>query len=122
MKKILLSINPEFVKLIFSGEKEYEFRKNVAKQGPTKIIIYSTSPVSAVVGEAVIESIIVNDPELVWEVTKSSAGIDEKFFYEYFNNRSRAVAYKLTSVIEYPKNKKLSDYGVKHAPQSFVYI
>lgn len=122
MKNILLSINPEFVELIFSGEKEYEFRKSVAKHGPTKIIIYSTSPVSAVVGEAVIDSIIVNVPKLVWEETKSSAGIDEEFFNEYYSNRDRAVAYKLTNVIQYSENKKLSDYGVKHAPQSFVYI
>ncbi len=119
---MLLSINPEFVELIFSGEKEYEFRKSIAKQGPTKIIIYSTSPVSAVVGEALIESVIVNDPEIVWEATKLSAGIDRSFFNEYYSNRSRAVAYKLTDVKQYKETKKLSDFGLSHAPQSFVYV
>lgn len=65
MKAIVMSIDPRFIEKIFSGEKVYEYRKSVAKQKPEKIIIYSTSPVSAIVGDAVIETVILNNPEVV---------------------------------------------------------
>ena len=45
MCKILLSIKPEYVKSIFEGKKKFEYRKIIAKNKPTKIVIYSTYPV-----------------------------------------------------------------------------
>lgn len=42
-KAILLSIHPEHVKKIISGEKKFEFRKvKTRKYQPNKIFIYST--------------------------------------------------------------------------------
>ena len=67
--KVLLSINPEYVEKIFSGEKKYEFRRNIFKRKNIKsIIIYSTSPVKKVVGEFYIEEIIEDLPEKLWEL------------------------------------------------------
>ena len=43
-------------------------------------------------------------------------------FNEYFNGRDNAFAYKLGSVIEYKKPLELKKFGVKTAPQSFVYL
>lgn len=67
MCQILLSINPEHVENILAGKKLYEFRKTKCKEKVDKIIIYSASPVMKVVGEAEVESIIVDDPESVWK-------------------------------------------------------
>ncbi len=39
-----------------------------------------------------------------------------------YEGRKHAVAYKLTNVIEYSEPKKLKDYGISAAPQSFRYI
>ena len=52
MCSILLSINPEHVENIMNGNKLYEFRKKACKRHVDKIIIYSTTPVMMVVGEA----------------------------------------------------------------------
>ncbi|HDT8147195.1 TPA: hypothetical protein RD696_002696, partial [Enterococcus faecalis] len=52
MSTILLSIHPKFVDKIMTGEKKFEFRRVIAKRNPNKIIIYSTSPVCKVIGEA----------------------------------------------------------------------
>ena len=52
MCRVLLSINPEYVEKIFSGEKEFEFRKNRCKSDVNKMVIYCTSPVMKVIGEA----------------------------------------------------------------------
>ena len=58
--KALLSIKPEFVSKIFTGEKIFEYRKAVFKRPMVKtVVIYSTMPVGKIVGEFEIEEIIV---------------------------------------------------------------
>ncbi len=122
MCKILLSINPEHVENILSGEKQYEFRKIKCKEKVDKIIIYSTAPVMKVVGEADVVDVIVDSPDLVWDETFEHSGITKQFFDTYYQNRSLAIAYKLGKVKKYDKPKDLSYFGLTNAPQSFVYI
>ena len=87
MYKILLSIKPEYVKSIFEGKKKFEYRKIVAKNKPTKIVIYSTYPVSAVVGEAEVEEILIDSPDNLWKKTKKKSGVDKNFFFKYFKEK-----------------------------------
>ena len=122
MCKILVSINPEYVEKIFSGQKEFEFRKNRCKYDATKMLIYCTYPVMKVVGEADIIEIIEDVPAVVWAKTKAKAGISKKFYDSYFSGRSKAVAYKLANIKKYKNQKTLSSFGVSAAPQSFVYL
>jgi len=122
MCAILLSINPEYVGRIMCGEKKYEFRKNLCKRKVDKIIIYSTSPVMKVVGEAEVEEVLVDEPKKIWEITKNHSGINQEFFEEYYDGRTQAVAYKLNNIVKYAKPKVLADYGVNAAPQSFCYL
>lgn len=122
MCAILLSINPQYVERIMCGEKKYEFRKNVCKRNVDKIVIYSTSPVMKVVGEAEVEEVLVDEPKKIWNVTEEYSGVEREFFDEYYEGREQAVAYKLKSVVEYDKPKMLNEYGIKNAPQSFCYL
>ncbi|WP_067841485.1 ASCH domain-containing protein [Amphibacillus sediminis] len=122
MKKILLSIHPEYVEKIISGEKRYEFRKVKARLRPDIIIIYSTSPVSQIIGEAEVEDVLVGTPEKVWKITSMHSGVDPTFFSEYYHNKKEAVAYQLKNVTVYTEPKELKDYGLNVAPQSFAYI
>ena len=105
-----------------NGTKEYEFRKTVCKKHIDKIIIYSTSPIMKVVGEAEVDDILIGDPEMIWQLTKKKSGIDKIFFDEYYKNKTEAVAYKLKNVIKFDSPKTLNDYGVHNAPQSYQYI
>lgn len=122
MCTILLSIHPEFVNKIMNGEKKFEFRKVRAKKNPEKIIIYSTSPVCKIIGEAEVEEVLIDDPETIWNETKQFSGVNKKFYVEYFNNKDIAIAYKLKNVIEYPEPVDLECFGLKVAPQSFIYV
>lgn len=122
MCSILLSIKPEFVKSIFSGKKEYEFRKIKCKRDVERIIIYSTNPVKLIVGEAKIETVLEDDLDIIWSETKNKSGIDKEFFDEYYNGKNTAIAYKLSNVIQYKTPKSLEEYGLTTAPQSFCYI
>lgn len=105
-----------------SGVKQYEFRKVKCREKVDRIIIYSTYPVMKVVGEAEVVDVLVNKPEDLWQKTASHSGITKEFFDSYFYGYETAVAYKLGKIKKYNKPVDLSDFGVKAAPQSFVYI
>ncbi len=122
MCRMLLSINPEHVENIFNGKKQVEFRKVRCKSDVDKIIIYATSPHKMVVGEAEIAEIIEDDINEVWKQTKNFAGITYPFFRAYYKGKKKAVAYKLRNIEEYEHPRQLSDYGVEHPPQSFIYL
>lgn len=122
MSSILISINPEYVEKIFDGSKKYEYRKVKCKKTVDKMVIYCTSPVMKVVGEAMIEEIIEGTPEKVWDITKNASGVGKEFFDKYYLNKNTAIAYKLKNVVKYNIPKELSDYGIKTAPQSYVYL
>jgi len=122
MYRMLLSINPEFVKEIFSGRKRYEFRKAKCKEDVQMMLIYETSPIMQVVGQARIEDVIMGHPKEVWKKTSSHAGISKRFFDLYFKGRKKAVAYKLADVQKFDSPLPLSHFGIDHAPQSFQYV
>ncbi|MBQ7673174.1 MAG: ASCH domain-containing protein [Alphaproteobacteria bacterium] len=122
MRKILISINPKHVQNIITGVKKYEYRKTAAKEDISSIIIYETMPIKKIVAEVQIIDVITLPPKELWRQTKESSGITKKFFDEYFKNRDVGYAYQLGEVTVYDKPKQLTDFGIKYAPQSFVYI
>lgn len=121
-KRIVISINPRHVEKIISGIKKYEYRKTAAKQDVSSIIIYETSPIKRVIAEAEILEVLMMSPEKMWIQTQDASGINKQFFDKYFAGRKIAYAYKLGKIKVYPHPKSLSDYGIKVAPQSFVYV
>jgi len=122
MCKILISIKPEFVESIMKGKKDFEFRKVECKRKVDKIIIYSTSPVMQVVGEADVEEVLIDSPEEIWGITEKRAGISKNFFDEYYKDKAKAVAYKLNNIKKYDEPLTLERFGLSVAPQSFAYI
>ena len=60
--------------------------------------------------------------KLAYEIKKNVEGIDKKFFDKYYSGRNTAVAYVLGCVTQFESPRNLTDYGVKAAPQSYVYI
>ncbi len=122
--KVLLSIKPEFVEKIISGEKRFEYRKAVFKRPEIKsVVIYSTMPEGRIIGEFSIGEIIAKRPEDLWEATKNVSGIDRRFFDEYFVGRDVAYAIQIKDFVQYkePINPYLKEKGFK-APQSFKYL
>lgn len=119
---LLMSIHPQHVENILSGRKIYEYRKISPRKDVDKILIYSTSPVKKVVGEAEVENIIEEEKEKVWKLTQKFSGINKEFFDKYYNARTHAVAFKLGKVTKYDQPKNLTDIGVQRAPQSYMYI
>ena len=119
-KTIVISIYPEYVEKIINGIKKYEYRTRAAKQDVNKIIIYETLPVKKIVAEVEIVEVLVMEPNDLWNETKNFSGITKEFFDKYFKNKKVAYAYRLGNVNDKPK--ELVEFGLKSAPQSYVYV
>jgi predicted transcriptional regulator len=122
LKAILLSIKPEYVKKILAGTKKYEYRRRLAKEEISTILIYSTYPVMKVVAQAEVSGTICANPSALWEKTKANAGISRKKYREYFQGCKKANAYELGEIKAFDEPKSLLDYNISFAPQSFVYV
>ncbi len=122
--KVLLSIKPEFVEKIFSGEKKFEYRKNIFKnKNVNSVIIYSTMPVGKIVGEFSFSKIHKKSAKELWEETKQSSGVSKEFFFEYFKNKSECYAIEIEKIQKYdtPINPHIM-FPNFTAPQSFCYV
>jgi len=121
--KAILSIKPEFVEKILSGEKKYEFRKKIFKQNVESVIIYSTKPVGHFVAEFKVNKIVCDNVEKVWRKTNKSAGITYDYFKEYFKNTDVAYALEIHDLLIYenPIDPLAINPNFK-APQSFCYV
>lgn len=121
--RVLLSIKPEFVERIFDGSKKYEYRKSIFKRsGVRAVVIYASTPVKRVVGEFLIEDILTDDIDTIWELTKNQSGITRTEFQLYFHQKTLANAIKIGAVTKYDNPMLLSDLNIENAPQSYCYI
>lgn len=121
MCTIMLAIKPQYVDAIRSEAKDLEFRRSIPKRKVDKILIYESSPIMKVVGEATVDGIYHEKISNLWKIS-NKRGINKKDFMSYFTGKETGYAYRLANVIFYENSYELSDYDIKHAPQSFRYI
>lgn len=122
MRKVILSIKPEFVDRILNGTKRFEFRRTIFKEPVQSVVIYSTKPVGQVVAEFDIERIHRLPVAELWNTTKDYAGISHQRFLDYFQGKEFGYAIEIGKVNEFEHPLSLlSDFGVT-PPQSFVYV
>lgn len=121
--RALLSIKPEFVDRIVSGEKRFEYRKRVFKENVSSVVIYATMPVGKIIGEFTVEEILSDTPANLWRQTSKHSGISKKFFMDYFHERTEAFALKIKNFQEYSVPVDPKDVFENFtAPQSFMYL
>ena len=122
--KILLSIKPEYVEKIISGEKRFEFRRKLPKKSSIHtVVVYATMPVGKVVGEFTIQQILSMSPEQLWQQTATHSGVSKDFLDQYFKQRDTAHAFQIGIFKKYTQPKPLKDFIPSgFAPQSFCYI
>lgn len=120
-KKIMVSIRPEYAKMIFEGGKRFEYRKSIC-QDATAMVIYATAPVSKVVGEVEIKGIEKGSFEELWDRTKHASGIGRSALEKYFEEHGTCYAYSLGKVRKFSSPRPVSSYGLSRAPQSWCSI
>ena len=119
----IMSIRPNFCKLIFDGQKRYEYRKRVFRRlDVDKVYIYASKPISKVVGYFTIKRIICESPSMVWDMTHKQGGITKKQFNDYFKGNKIAHAIEIDEVVKInPINPKEVIKGFT-APQNYCYL
>lgn len=125
-RSILLSIKPEFVDLIFNGQKTVELRRVVPKDvsTETEIIIYASSPTQCIVGKAAIKKVEAHPVELLWSKIGHMTGITFDHFLEYFNGREIGFGLVLGNVERFSTPYHLNSLREQldfYPPQSYMY-
>lgn len=124
---VLLSIKPKYVEEIKNGKKEYEFRKSLCsaknRENLQKIFIYSSAPVKKIVARFLVEEILEDHPEELWNKCKDVSGIEKVDFFKYFKDKDTGLAIKISEIKFFRKpiepEKIIPNFT---PPQSFCYV
>jgi len=126
-KDLLVSIRPKYASAIIEGRKTVEFRRKFPEDvAPgSRAYIYSSRPVQAVIGIAVIERVERMLTTLLWHKHGFAACIDQATFDDYFHGQSDGFAVVLKSA--HMLSPAISRSMLKNIlsirpPQSFMYL
>ena len=121
---VLLSIKPEFAEKIFSGEKQFEFRRTLYKSAHVKrVVVYASSPVRRVIGEFEASKPLSMTKHALWKKTRRGSGVSWQVFSEYFDGKHVCHAIPVRKAVRYKSSLTLKQAsGLGHPPQSFAYI
>lgn len=102
MSTLILSIRPKYVERIFSGSKTVELRKRTAQITPgARVLVYSTTPCCAVVGEVLISFREQLPLPQLWKRHGVQAAVDRAEFDDYYCGCGEGVAFGLAEVRSY---------------------
>lgn len=88
----IISIRPFFAEAILSGSKSIELRRRIPPMAVgTRLWIYATKPVGAIIGSVTIAKILRGTPEAIWHSSGHEAAIDRTAFDAYFEGTESAV-------------------------------
>ena len=123
-KYVLLSIKPQYAKLIKEGSKTIELRTKIPKliKGDS-LIFYETLPVQKVTFTAVVDEIIVSKPEHLWKRYHEALGLSKQSYDNYFQDHEFAYGLLLKGVTIIQPTTLDSVFGKKTCPpQGFRYM
>ncbi|WP_366924189.1 ASCH domain-containing protein [Metallumcola ferriviriculae] len=127
MKRIVLSIKPQYVKAIIEGDKIAELRrKRPGIARGDSIYIYETTPTKAFSAVAEVKEIIELSIDELWERVREICAISWEKFNEYFKGCKVGYALIITKVKKlikplglYEVREKIPNY---RPPQFFHYV
>jgi predicted transcriptional regulator len=123
-KVLLLSIKPEYSKLIFRGEKTIELRKRFPRFPCKYVLVYESSPNKEITGLFKIKKYHIKNVRDLMELSEK-ARVTKTFINEYFKGREKGVAIEIEKVFELERKIPLH-YLRKEInftpPQDFKYL
>jgi predicted transcriptional regulator len=122
---IVLSIKPKFTNLILDGSKTIEMRTKIGKKfvSGASVIIYSSSPVKAIVATAKIHRIQHLTANEVNQNHLKKIHISREFFTQYMENRKNCYLIEFSDINKLKQPISLAELKKLNftAPQSFCY-
>jgi predicted transcriptional regulator len=126
-RAILVSIRPCYATKILEGQKRVELRRKFPIETMTgaMILIYSSSPVSAVVGFARIKKVAKLPVARIWKEHGDAACISKKEFDAYFSGLKFGFAIVFDGIESLGRRLNVNDlhqqFGIV-PPQSYRYL
>jgi predicted transcriptional regulator len=124
---VLISILPKWADQILSGTKKWEYRRVVinAEKG-SKLILYASGKLHAIVGEATIEKVLIGSVDLLIQHTAKEVLETSDELKKAFAGKKIGCAIKVEDPIRYSTPLSLSMIRKEipnfKPPQSFYYI
>lgn len=122
---LLLSIKPRYVNKILAGTKSVELRRTAPDLEPgAPVLLYSSTPVKAIVGHATLTTVEEQTPAELWAFARDLAGVTRAEYRAYFDGADRAFGLKLADVqraAEPVPLERMRLLGIE-PPQSWRYI
>lgn len=91
MRRVLISIKPQFTDMIFNSDKTVELRKKIPSLvAGDELLVYASSPVMAIIGAVEVIEVVQQAPHALWRLVKSKAKVERTFFDEYYEGHDTA--------------------------------
>lgn len=121
----LISIHPNYVEKILSGEKCLEFRRSWAVNPIDILVIYATVPVQQIVAVTQVGHVFRGSKNRLWELARlKGGGISRRKLFAYMQGKKEGVALELLKVFRIDGGicpRTLFGDGFR-PPQSFRYL
>jgi predicted transcriptional regulator len=124
---ILISIQPEYANQIMDGCKTVELRRRFVEtiDRDTRLFIYSSNPVGAIIGCARIDKVIKLPIKQIWTKFHKQACIGKNEFEKYFDGVEFGFVVSLGDVTQLTelivREDILDRWGIR-PPQSYMYL
>jgi len=106
---LLMSIRPEYIRKIFNGDKLIEIRRKFNhKWSNRRVTLYSSHPTKAVMGYAIIHSVVSDTPLHIWNNYGSQLGCTKAEFDGYTTGLNKVFAIHLHAIRPYKTPMPLS--------------
>ena len=122
---MLMSIKPEHAASVLSGNKRVELRRRFSTEwAGCRVSIYASHPRCSIVGDALMQEVVVDDPDRIWEQFGDQVGCTREQFEHYAHGARQLYAIILVDVIPYAKALSLAEASQAvstplHPPQSY---
>lgn len=117
----MISIHPEHARNIIGGKKTVELRRRfISLQPGSRLWIYATLPIGALVATATVGAVEFDEPSILWKRYKDNVAIPRKAFTEYFKGCDLGCAIGLVAIetiAPIPLGRIREIRGVNHIPQ-----
>jgi predicted transcriptional regulator len=125
--KLLFSMRPEYADRVFKGQKQVEIRRRFSEKWlGSKVVVYGTQPLGALMGEVTVSGVTPGSPSNIWERFGGRVGCSREEFAGYVGNASQVYAIELNDATPYlcplstNEIARMIDVDELRPPQSFL--
>ena len=108
---IMISVHAKYVEKFLEGTKRIEVRRRRMNIQPgTRVWIYTTAPEARVGVSAVIESICISAPRILWKMHHLELGVTRSEFDAYFSGSNYACGLVLRDILRLEQALRLAEF------------